>query len=65
MTRVLTPSMVVGVGAFAEAAARRALAGTGVAFGRMLHPSPASPRANRDWASAAEADLLACGVPLR
>jgi len=64
MARALAPSLVVGVGAFAEAAARRALDGTGVAFGRMLHPSPASPRANRDWAGAAEADLVASGVSL-
>lgn len=61
---VMRPRVVVGVGAFARDAARRALAGTDVAIGCMLHPSPASPRANRDWQGQAEADLVAAGVRL-
>lgn len=59
---VWRPRLVVGVGAFAEARARTALAGTGIAFGRILHPSPASPAANRGWAEQAEAELAALGV---
>jgi single-strand selective monofunctional uracil DNA glycosylase len=55
---------VIGVGAFAEKRARLALAGTGVSIGTMLHPSPASPLANRGWAAAAEKQLAACGVSL-
>ena len=35
-----------------------------IAIGQMLHPSPASPKANRGWAEAAEADLRALGVEL-
>ena len=31
-------------------------------IGRILHPSPASPRANRGWAEAATEELLAMGV---
>jgi len=53
---------VIGIGAFAEARAAQALAGTGVRIGRILHPSPASPAANRGWAQAATAQLQALGV---
>ncbi len=60
-----TPEFVIGVGAYAEKRARAALKGhyDGV-VGRILHPSPASPRANRGWAEQAEAQLLELGVPL-
>ena len=61
---VLEPRLVVGVGAFAEGRARRALADADVPIGRMLHPSPASPAANRGWAPQAERDLLGLGVEL-
>lgn len=59
---ILQPQVVVGVGAFAEARARAALDGLNI--GRILHPSPASPRANRGWAEAATAELKALGVAL-
>jgi single-strand selective monofunctional uracil DNA glycosylase len=59
---LLEPTMVVGVGAFAEACARRVLADRDVAIGRVLHPSPASPVANRGWAERAEKDLRALGI---
>ena len=45
----LEPFHVVGIGSFAEARARQALAGLGVKVGRISHPSPANPRANRGW----------------
>lgn len=61
---VLRPSLVVGVGAFAENRARAALADLPVAFGRILHPSPASPIANRGWSERAEQELRALGVSL-
>lgn len=59
---VLQPRLVIGVGHFAEGRARAALAGTGVAIGGIPHPSPASPAANRGWASQAERALEALGV---
>jgi single-strand selective monofunctional uracil DNA glycosylase len=59
---LLAPRLVVGVGAFAEKRARQVLGEGGPAIGCMLHPSPASPRANRGWQEAAEADLRALGV---
>lgn len=59
---VLEPERVVGVGAFAEARARQALDGTSVPVGRILHPSPASPAANRGWVAQAEAQLQSLGL---
>jgi single-strand selective monofunctional uracil DNA glycosylase len=53
----LRPEWVVGVGAFAADSARRALAGRDIRVARILHPSPASPRANRDWAGSVTATL--------
>ena len=58
----LQPEWVIGVGSFAEARAVAALAGTRVRTGRVLHPSPASPIANRGWAEAATRQLRALGV---
>jgi single-strand selective monofunctional uracil DNA glycosylase len=59
----LQPQYIVGVGAFAEKCAKRVLGpDTDVTIGRMLHPSPASPKANRGWAPQAEADLVALGL---
>ncbi len=60
----LRPRLVVGVGRFAEGRARAALAGAGVAVGRVLHPSPASPAANRGWEGKMERGLAALGVEL-
>ncbi len=54
---------VVGIGAFAEAQAQRALSDVrGVRFGRILHPSPASPAANRGWADQATRQMQALGL---
>ncbi|MDX6766663.1 MAG: hypothetical protein SFU85_07725 [Candidatus Methylacidiphilales bacterium] len=58
----MQPSVVVGVGGFAEERARLALGDTGVGFARILHPSPASPAANRDWAGAAVRQLVQAGL---
>jgi single-strand selective monofunctional uracil DNA glycosylase len=61
---VLKPRHVVGVGAFAAERARRALAESSVAVGAILHPSPASPVANRGWAAQARQQLVALGIPV-
>jgi single-strand selective monofunctional uracil DNA glycosylase len=60
----LQPSLVVGVGAFAESRARAALDGIDVGIGRILHPSPASPAANRGWSERATRELRELGVVL-
>lgn len=60
----LRPRHVVGVGAFAVQRARRVLVGTDVAISTILHPSPASPLANRDWAGTIARQLVASGIAL-
>lgn len=60
----LSPRWVIGVGRFAEERARAALGGLAVEIGRVLHPSPASPAANRGWAKTAEQELDALGIAL-
>lgn len=55
------PACCVGIGGFAEARLRRVCMPT-VAIAGLLHPSPASPAANRGWAEQAERMLIAQGV---
>lgn len=56
------PDWVVGVGRFAAGRARQALAGRALRIGEILHPSPASPAANRGWFAAAERQLVGQGI---
>tara|TARA_Y100000814_G_scaffold16763_1_gene11874 strand:+ start:2055 stop:2609 length:555 start_codon:yes stop_codon:yes gene_type:complete len=58
----LNPEWIVGVGGFAQSKARDCLSDFGIRHGKMLHPSPASPAANRGWAEAASKQLLAQGI---
>jgi single-strand selective monofunctional uracil DNA glycosylase len=60
VVRILDPEWVIGVGDFAARRAEHVLGG--VKVGRILHPSPASPAANRDWAGQATAQLGELGV---
>jgi len=60
----MNPGSVVGVGRFAEERAREALKETGVPVGRITHPSPANPRANRGWAALVVQELSAMGITL-
>jgi len=70
LAEALAPEWIVGVGAFAEKCARRAVEAwpqnkprsQPPQVGRVLHPSPASPAANRDWAGTAAAQLSAMNV---
>lgn len=62
LVELLQPEWVIGVGAFAETRARAALAGMPVNIGKILHPSPASPAANRGWSEAATKQLQALGI---
>jgi single-strand selective monofunctional uracil DNA glycosylase len=59
----IQPERVIGVGKFAEARARAVL-GEDALIDTVLHPSPASPIANRGWAPQAEKQLLAMGIEL-
>ena len=56
------PKIIVGVGVFAEKQAARISTRRGVRIGRMLHPSPASPIANKHWPGKAIDDLVELGV---
>ncbi len=58
----LEPEWVVGVGVFAANRARAALGENGPQIGRITHPSPANPRAARDWAGTAARELAALGL---
>ena len=60
----LKPDWVIGIGKFAETKAKAALgsANPTLNIGAVLHPSPASPMANRGWAAQATAQLAAMGI---
>jgi single-strand selective monofunctional uracil DNA glycosylase len=60
--RILQPEWIIGIGAFAEKRAREVLTDDELSIGRVLHPSPASPKANRGWAKAAGRELRAMGL---
>jgi len=60
VVEVLRPTLVVGIGRFAEQRARTALPSE-VRIGGIFHPSPASPAANRDWAGLVDAQLRTLG----
>lgn len=62
LVETLDARWVVGVGAFAQQRAEQALRGFDVRIGKVLHPSPASPAANRGWSEAATRQLKALGV---
>jgi single-strand selective monofunctional uracil DNA glycosylase len=61
--QILEPEWLVGIGAFARARGESAAAGTTIRVGQILHPSPASPKANRhDWTKTAAKELIELGV---
>jgi single-strand selective monofunctional uracil DNA glycosylase len=62
VVRILQPEWLLAIGGFAEVCARRVFPGEGPRIATILHPSPASPAANRDWAGLAIAKLAAIGV---
>jgi single-strand selective monofunctional uracil DNA glycosylase len=59
---IFRPKWIIGIGAFAARQAGMVAEGSPLQIGRILHPSPASPAANRDWAGQAAAQLQALGV---
>lgn len=66
----LSPQWAIGVGGFAEKRLQTVLQGDlvsgsqarAIQVGQILHPSPASPAANRGWVEAVEARLAQLGV---
>ncbi|MDR1048371.1 MAG: hypothetical protein LBL51_01345 [Synergistaceae bacterium] len=68
LVKILSPRYVIGVGNFAAARAEEALKEaeevleTDLKIGKILHPSPASPRSNADWGGEAARQLTDLGV---
>jgi single-strand selective monofunctional uracil DNA glycosylase len=63
VVNILQIEWVIGVGVFAEDRAKFALKElSSLKFGRILHPSPASPAANKGWGEKALIQLNDLGV---
>lgn len=64
--QALKPGHIIGVGKFAEKVANRVVKSMELvkqpAIGTILHPSPASPAANRGWARQATKQMLELGI---
>ena len=59
---ILRPEWLIGIGAFTAMRAQQVFPNGSAVIGRILHPSPASPAANRNWAALAARQLEALGV---
>jgi single-strand selective monofunctional uracil DNA glycosylase len=62
VVRALRPEWLIGVGDFATKRAQEIFASPPPKIGRIFHPSPASPAANKNWAALATAQLQGLGV---
>jgi single-strand selective monofunctional uracil DNA glycosylase len=62
--RSLTPELVIGIGRFAYDRSVAALEEMDVRMGRVTHPSPANPAANRGWAAIVERELTELGIEI-
>lgn len=60
--RLLRPRLAVGVGAFAAARLKTAVEGLAITTGKITHPSPANPKANRGWAALVEKEFRQMGI---
>jgi single-strand selective monofunctional uracil DNA glycosylase len=66
LLKILQPEWLIGVGHFARERGESATAGTKIRVGQILHPSPASPKANRtDWGLTATGEMVDLGVWVR
>ena len=59
---ILEPEWLVGIGGFAAERGRLVGENTKIRVGQILHPSPASPAANRGWAPTATRQLVGLGI---
>lgn len=59
---ILDPEYCIGIGKYAEGCLERVAGGSGRIIGSMLHPSPASPAANRDFDGTAVRQMQELGV---
>ncbi|MBA7658905.1 hypothetical protein ES703_66867 [subsurface metagenome] len=58
------PRYVVGIGEFAAGRAKIALGDLDVIIGRITHPSPANPKANKGWEPLIRKELLQLGIKI-
>jgi single-strand selective monofunctional uracil DNA glycosylase len=59
---ILEPEWLIGVGGFALARGEVVSEKISVKLGKILHPSPASPAANRGWSQAVTKQLAGLGI---
>jgi single-strand selective monofunctional uracil DNA glycosylase len=64
MVDLLQPDHVIGIGIFAYQQAAAALTEMDLKVGRISHPSPANPKANRGWDDLIERELSEMGLSL-
>ena len=62
LLETLQPEWVIGIGDFAAKRGNIAAERLGQKSGKILHPSPASPAANRGWAEIATRELTALKI---
>lgn len=60
--RFLKPKYIIGIGQFAYQRGLSALSGMDMTIGRISHPSPANPKANKGWADLIEGELSQLGL---
>ncbi len=58
------PKHVIGIGAFAEKRVLSLVNNPGINVGRILHPSPANPKANKGWVQIIEKELMEMGISI-
>ncbi|MGO8836786.1 MAG: uracil-DNA glycosylase family protein [Limisphaerales bacterium] len=60
---ILQPEWLIGIGVFAKNRAEAVSANLNIRVGKILHPAPANPAANRhDWGLTATQELVQLGV---
>lgn len=59
---ILQPEWLIGIGGFARQRAEAVFPDEAPKLGHVLHPSPANPAANRNWAAQATRQLEELGV---
>ena len=62
LVKTLRPAWLVGIGDFAARRIAQIFPAGEIATARILHPSPANPAANRDWAATATRQLVDLGI---
>jgi len=59
---ILEPEWLVGIGGFAAERGKIVAGDLKIKIGQILHPSPASPAANRGWAKIVTQQLIELGI---